>query len=271
MILRARSETGVVVGGILARHKYDVRSRCDPYFLNEDGTCLIASEVKTALTFRERAMWYHKTRGVQVLSALYALNAPTFLLTQKQWKLFVENKHRNSIITFPYNSECEYSAHVKSSLAQPMGTTFLKAIVICLLSKRGYVESDEGISTKDSVPLMQTPEHQIIKQNLFETPQKPARLSDRLQKSYGSSHGRKTPKFISGYVDGKPVYSVVRVLSPELVARIEDEIALQEKASFQKSNHQLSILTQISKGVDDPNLQEKRHVNKLDSQLTLAD
>jgi hypothetical protein len=84
------SETKIIVGGILARYQYDLRSKTDPHFLNTSGLNLIASEAKTHRTFGLGEMWYHGSRGIQILSALYAFNCPTFLFTQRQWKLFVE-------------------------------------------------------------------------------------------------------------------------------------------------------------------------------------
>jgi hypothetical protein len=39
---------------------------------------------------------------------------------------------------------------------------------------------------------------------------------------------KKIPSFVSGYVEGKPIYSHVRVVPPDTVTRIEGEIARQE-------------------------------------------
>ena len=88
--LASHTETKIIVGGILARYEYDVRSQYDPYFLNAGGVPLIATEVKTHRSFGLGEMWYHSSSGVQVLSAKYSFNCPTFLFTQKQWKLFNE-------------------------------------------------------------------------------------------------------------------------------------------------------------------------------------
>jgi hypothetical protein len=99
--LISSSETKIIVGGILSRYQYDLRSKTDPHFLNTSEKNLIASEAKTHRTFAPGEMWYHSSRGIQVLSAMYAFNCPTFLFTQRQWKLFVENHDRNAIMTFP--------------------------------------------------------------------------------------------------------------------------------------------------------------------------
>lgn len=236
------SETKIIVGGILARYEYDVRSKCDPHFLNADGVHLIAVEAKTRRTFGLGEMWYHSSRGIQVLSALYAFNCPTFLFTQGQWKLFVENNERNSILTFPYDDEIDHSPHVNSSLVQPMGTTFLKAIVVCLLSKRdSLVESMKAVSIEESSQVIETPKKTIIKPKYFDTSEKSQRQSARLQKSSGSNYGKKQPSFVSGYIDGQPLYTTVRVLPQEVVSRIEDEITLQEKAEFKQQASEVTL------------------------------
>jgi hypothetical protein len=241
--LVSNSETKIIVGGILAGYEYDVRSKCDPHFVNADGGHLIASEVKTLRTFGPGEMWYHSSRGVQVLTALYAFNCPTFLLTQGQWKLFVENRERNSILTFPYNDNVDHSAHVNSSLVQPMGKTFLRAIIICLLSKRdSLVESMKAVSIEGSSQIMETPKRVIVKPKLFETAEKAQRRSERLQKSFGSNYGKKQPSFVSGYIDGQPVYTIVRVLPQEVVSRIEDEITVQEKAEFKQQSSEVTLV-----------------------------
>jgi len=178
--IRSKSETKVIVGGILARYQYDLCSKTDPHFLNTSGLNLIASEAKTHDTFAPGQMWYHGSRGIQVLSVLYTFNCPTFLFTQRQWKLFVENSDRNAILTFPYDDDHEHTPHVNSSLVQPMGTTFLKAIVICLLSRRVPLGSMKAVTLEDSSQVKETPKKTIIKPKYFDTPDKPKRQSARL-------------------------------------------------------------------------------------------
>jgi hypothetical protein len=240
-------ETSIIVGGILARYEYDLRSKCDPHFLNTNGNHLIASEAKTHRTFGEGEMWYHASRGIQVLSALYAFNCPTFLFTQKQWKLFVENKDRNAVLTFPYNNNADHTPHVNSSLVKPMGTTFLKAIVICLLSKRPslskLVESMKARSIRESSRVMETPQGTSVKPKYFDSSEKPRRQSARLQKSTAPNYREKQPSFVSGYVNGQPVYKFVRVLPQEEVSKIEDEITLQEKnMNFKQQASEMTLV-----------------------------
>ena len=76
--IRKASETKIIVGGILAKYQYDLRSKTDPHFLSVSGMNLIASEAKTHRTFASGEMWYHGSRGIQILSALYAFNCPTY-------------------------------------------------------------------------------------------------------------------------------------------------------------------------------------------------
>jgi hypothetical protein len=137
-------DRNIIVGGILARDQYDIRGLADPYYENFDGDHVLATETKTEESFGERHMWYHKSRATQIFSSLFALHCPTFLVTPKQWKLFVETPDRNSILTFPYNKNPSYAPHLASTLVHPMGNTFLKALTICIMAKPAFqsVESD---------------------------------------------------------------------------------------------------------------------------------
>lgn len=241
--LDTSSETKIIVGGILARYQYDLRSKTDSHFLNTGGLNLIASEAKTHRTFAPGEMWYHGSRGIQVLSALYAFNCPTFLFTQRQWKLFVESSDRNAILTFPYDDNDNHTPHVNSSLVQPMGTTFLKAIVICLLSRRVSLEgSMKAVTIQESSQVKETPKKTIIKPKYFDTPDKPKRQSARLQKGTKLESGKKIPSFISGYADGQPIYTTIRVVPQDIVAGIEDEISIQEKKEYQKQTSEMTLL-----------------------------
>jgi hypothetical protein len=114
-----------------------------------------------------------------------------------------------------------------------MGTTFLKAIVICLLSRRVPLGSMKAVTLEDSSQVKETPKKTIIKPKYFDTPDKPKRQSARLQKGTKLESGKKIPSFVSGYVQGQPIYTNVRVVPQELVAGIEDEIAKQEKKEYQ--------------------------------------
>jgi hypothetical protein len=174
---------------------------------------LIASETTTALTFQEGDLWYRGCRGVQVLSALYAFNCPTFLFTQKQWKIFVENSDRNAVYTFPCGTESN-TPYVKSTLVQPMGTHFLQAIIICLLPKGedAMVESMKSATIGGkSTQLSKSP---IIERHNFEANEYPQRKSTPPK-----------PSFISDYIDGQTIYTKIRVLSKEDLSSIQQEMA----------------------------------------------
>ena len=240
----ADSETKIIVGGILARYEYDVRSRTDPHFLDTSGLNLIASEAKTHLTFARGEMWYHASRGIQVLSALYAFNCPTFLFSQKQWKLFVENSDRDAVLTFPYDDVLGNSPYVNSTLVWETGSTFLKAIVICLLSKRHSLDrAMKALDLKESNQVKETPRTTRTKPKYFDTteePPQPKRQSARLL-------GKPKPSYVSGYDDkGQPIYSLVRVVSKEVVARIEDEIAVQEKKGYKAQTSEMTLVENLT-------------------------
>ena len=177
LLLLAKSETRIIVGGILARHEYDLRSRTDPNFITMHGDHVIASEIKTLKSFPSDGLWYHDARGIQVLSTLYAFNCPVFLMNQKHWKLFIENDARNAIYTYPYNVG-EDTAHVRSTLMDNMGRDFLKAIVICLLSNR----SKAALPSKDPATLQTPSQRPVVKSTHF-TPSGPRRTSSRLKKA----------------------------------------------------------------------------------------
>ena len=100
-----------------------------------------------------------------------------------------------------------------------MGTTFLKAIVICLLSRRVSLEgSMKSVTLEESSQVKETPKKTIIKPKYFDTPDKPKRQSARLQKGTKLQSGKKIPSFVSGYAEGQPIYTMVRVVPQELVA-----------------------------------------------------
>ncbi len=88
----------------------------------------------------------------------------------------------------------------------PMGSEFIKAIVICLLSKRFGVEVVDSDSENRAA---QSSTDTVKPQN---------------SKSRENSEKR-VPCFISGYSDGRPIYSTVRVVPDRVVAEIEMEIA----------------------------------------------
>lgn len=218
------AETKVVVGGILAKHEYDLRSSTDYHFFKSNGVHMLATEAKTKRTFPPGHVWYNKSRGVQVLTAMYAQGCPTFLYNQNQWKLFIENDSRKGVLTFPFDYQAG-SAHTGSTKVCQMGPTIIQAICICLLSKRDLrAHTPERLPPVTETP--QAPTGILIQQTSPENPPVPVvRRSARLTKKSGML----MPSFLSGHENGVPVYSDIRVYSPEQVAAIEEQIKNLEK------------------------------------------
>ena len=133
------------VGGLLADEEYDIESECDIFFINEVGSCVLSSEVKTATTFTYGSYWFRKSRGSQTLTSLFSKHAPVFLLTQLQWKVFVENENRDAILSYPaalIGSEYQRSLQMKG-----MGPEIIQAIIIVLLARPNTLFNDESSPT----------------------------------------------------------------------------------------------------------------------------
>jgi len=122
----------MAVGGILAYSQYDIRGEADICIYNTDNICLLVIEVKTRKAFHDER-WYHDSRATQTLTPLYHFNAPTFLATTDQYKLFFENSKRDSIYTHPSFHEAisEFHKTIKIGI---VGEDFLLALIICLRS-----------------------------------------------------------------------------------------------------------------------------------------
>ena len=190
-------ETPIIVGGILARYEHDLRCKTGLYLRDhDDGSNLVALEIKKNESFPLGEKWYHRSRGFQVLSTIYALNCPTFLLTPKHWKLFVENKERNGILTFPFGDDSKLSPHLNSNLMCPMDETFLKAIIICMLSRCVISDhSKTNANANESSPIQ------------VSVPRPEVKVHEK----------------------GSPIYNTVRIATPEIVKSIEAEITLKEE------------------------------------------
>jgi hypothetical protein len=222
-----RAETKVIVGGILALGNYDVRSSTDVHFL-KNGRNVLATEIKTDQTFPLGEVWYRKSRGAQVLSAMYAHNAATFLFTQKHWKLFVQNRNRSSVLTFPFDTVM--SPRQNSFLMNRMGPTFLQAITICLLSNLDSGFDDVPSQSASEAIQFASPEPSRHKNvGSLEKPSKKARNSAADVPSTSTGGGCDAPRFKTGFREGKDVYSYVRVAPADVVQKIEEEISAEEK------------------------------------------
>ena len=202
----------IVVGGLLAIHRYDHISRTDSFYSNETETAVyIATEIKTATKFPLDQLWYEDTRAIQVLSAMYAYNAPTFLLSQQQWKLFVENPQRNAVFSFPPENT-DFSA--AQSATDAIWDTFLRVIVICLLSQRPAIvaEQQSGLSTQ--VTTLETPAQPAVDQG-------PSTSQLASSSAVPCQRNREVvPTYVTGYQDGVPIYAAIRIRPPDKVAML---------------------------------------------------
>jgi hypothetical protein len=118
-----------------------------------------------------------------------------------------------------------------------MGSEFIKAIVICLLSKRLSIAAEDSKNkAAQSSTTTVTPQKKIIKPKFFDSPNnKPQPKRSRASNSKSKENsGKKAPCFISGYSDGQPIYSIVRVVPDTVVAEIEMEILKQEQIELLK-------------------------------------
>jgi hypothetical protein len=116
------------VGGLLAHPYYAYRGITDLAFLDSRGEYRFVTEFKTTVTFPTDHTWYHGSRGAQTFGAIYATNQrlPVFLLTQVQWKLFIESPDRQSILTIP-------SGYL---IGDTNARAFVELLAICILA--GY-------------------------------------------------------------------------------------------------------------------------------------
>jgi hypothetical protein len=235
------SELSVVVGGLLAKYEFDFLSQTDPFFTNPSGQALLASEVKTAGALNVDSMWYQGSKGPQVLAALYGHSCPTILLSQRYWKIFIEAPNRDGLLTFPFGRNPGRAPHINASCFHEMGHEFVEAIAICLLSTRAPLLPSTPISS-DPLPAervqgagpRELPEFAANKGFRSAERSTERRMSLRLRKlpplSYDSSaEQRPISRVLTGHDDAdQPIYSPVRVASPEKVARMVEEIAKRE-------------------------------------------
>ena len=221
--LKTQREAKCMVGGLLARPQYTVRGAMDPRFADCTGLHLLATEIKTAQSFPSGDMWYRKSRGIQVLSTLYASACPTFLLTQQCWKLFVENDERTEVLTFPYGGEETDTPHMKSTLLSLVGPDLVQAITICLLSERHRPLEEAkrplSIDLSNPFPVAGSSLHRAGDSPTDESTKKPKVES-------------KEPRFKSGSANGEPVYTVVHILPDDVVAAIERDILAEELEKY---------------------------------------
>ncbi len=108
-------KTNIRAGGILSRRQNDICGLAD-YYRNADS-----DKALLALCLRRKSnLIDHLVKGrsgiilaepdfsdALIFPALSTFDGPAFLLTQKQWRLFVGNPHRGSVLTFPSSSQLQ--------------------------------------------------------------------------------------------------------------------------------------------------------------------
>lgn len=210
-----------IIGGLLGYSEFDVKSNFDIVYTNLSKTLrFLSAEVKTAETFSFNSVWFSGSKSIQTLLPLYAYNAPTFLFSQTAFKLFVEDRERKKVFTFPFDDSESTEDHLRPHIVKAMGPTFLQLIMICLISERkGFVSSEEqtfGILNPTPTKIMKM----ITKK--FGNPMLGAFFHKKK-----AEKANVEPSFLSGYCeDGTPVYTKIRVYSSDEISKIEREIVL---------------------------------------------
>ena len=212
--IRVRASEKMAVGGILARNEYDIKGLTDICVFNRDDECLLVIEVKTVATFFDEK-WYRDCRAAQILTPLYHFNAPTFLATSRQFKVFFENSERDTIFTYPTRRVRNLDPIDDFQNSLPIGTIdteFIKALIICLTAKptdtepdysvRVAVPSNFGISTYRSVPSSAQKEPKPKRQR---------------------NHNEVNPSFKSIKSDGTVVSVAIRIFHPEELEEYDEE------------------------------------------------
>ncbi|KAI3630170.1 hypothetical protein MIR68_011605 [Amoeboaphelidium protococcarum] len=222
-----------IVGGVLARSKYDIRGRSNTIFKGWSGNALLATECKKASAFPVDKLWHHGSRGIQTISTMYRSGCPTILYSQKAFKVFVDNESRDAIHTWPFGDSDSadnrepYSRQMvaHSYSVQQMTSVILSVISICLLA---CGDDDRDSSLEDDLGLMQTPSKSFEYQsNVVSTGKQVGnkRKRDGMDDDKKVSRAQKLsltqPKFASGFDDGVPVYTYVRVMPDDRVSVLE--------------------------------------------------
>ena len=138
VVVKQSTNTRMAVGGILADNQYNIKGKTDICISNNDGVKLLVIEVKTKEAYTGTDNWYRQCKSPQVLTPLYHFNAPTFLATNRCWKVFFENSDRNQIFTYPTARQLgddEPNDFANLLGVEVMGLEFVKMLIICLTSK----------------------------------------------------------------------------------------------------------------------------------------
>ncbi|KAI3639782.1 hypothetical protein MIR68_002096 [Amoeboaphelidium protococcarum] len=229
-----------VVGALFAHPTYDVRAQSDTIFKGLSGNPLLATEAQRATAFPVSKLWHHGSRGIQTLCTLYRTGCPTILYSQKCFKVFVENDSRDTVFTWPFDSgnsnqnKEPYSRErvARSYTLQVMTSVIMQVITICLLA----CGEDDLISYLNPVAVEATPlkSIQASSSDAFTCEKEQGRkrkreeVSSKKQARSGSLRNR-ISQYISGYIDGQPIYTKVRVMEELTVAVI---VLTQKSSNF---------------------------------------
>jgi hypothetical protein len=235
--LTSEAETPTAVGGLLVDSNLFLRSNTDVHFL-KNGRNVIASELKSASAFSDRAVWYRDSRGIQVLTAMYAYKCPTFLASQKQWKLLVLNSSSDGILTYPFDRTA--GARAGSTLTKELSQTFLQAVCICILSDPEGAAIESGASALEAVTAKSTPKRKEQRDQAKRSakrarPQGSAEQASRKARRQQADAGGRDPHSGEGagrrWLGGDAGHRRVRVLADCDVRTIEGRVADAELAS----------------------------------------
>jgi hypothetical protein len=96
-------QCNTIVGGLLTLPHLAILSQSDLRLVDHNGKVILAIIMDTheQLYRNDRFGFYHDARGLKIFAAVYGYNCPVFLITNYEWKLFVLNKKRNGIATYP--------------------------------------------------------------------------------------------------------------------------------------------------------------------------
>lgn len=211
-----RSDKPISIGGMLIREEFDICGVTDPHFENSDRRPVLCSAVKTDRSFPVGRYWH--SRAAQILASMYSHSCPATLVTQSQFKFFFESDERDMVFTFPAHQDPAASQFWNASAMREMGSDFVKAICICLLSPRARCDQEPKLSDAAAQYTTRTPKNtKKALRSLENSAERPLRSSGdkKSDQQKASAAGKATPKFISGYHDGLPVYTKIRVGSDE--------------------------------------------------------
>ncbi|KAI3640683.1 hypothetical protein MIR68_001561 [Amoeboaphelidium protococcarum] len=248
-------ENSAVIGGIMCDQSYDYGSNMDIYFAQGPGNnpqtpIYFGTELKTRNSYPDGHL---QSRLAQVLAAVYSLNAPILLTTPSQFKVFVENKDRDAIFTYPqYTPNNDESESTASSHSDHVSGNLIKALVI-LLSRLGNVKKfPNSARTKSVVSSAPRTPMKLLYTTAKDTVQKLVKKLDfgaGRQKAIDSSVV-KTPRFIIGInADGSPQYQEVRVAPRDIAEKLMENVEEQDDLQFESALDSSSVdCYKLSKG-----------------------